>query len=200
MKSVQVQDILERQIDHVLGHLIYVVRDGDVVFYVGQSKRDVVMRFWEHMNKPSRLGQLIALNRPQSMAWSVDFYTLADCQPFVRQQSLFSLQEWQHFDMDMAERGMIAQMCPVINRDFNANPTPLPARYYGREVIGEAQEVVWQAQDRPWLNRMSLAGWVYVRDGENGRILWRHQNGTLFTDEVVAPYRQRGTLPPNHDG
>ena len=128
MKSVQIQDVLERQMDHVLGHLIYVVRDGDVVFYVGQSKRDVIMRFWEHMNKPSRLGQLIALNRPQSMKWLVDFYTLADCQPYVKQQSLFSMQEWQHFDMDMAEQGMIAQMRPVLNKDFNVNPTPLPAR------------------------------------------------------------------------
>lgn len=199
MKSVRIQDVLERQIDHVLGHLIYVVRDGDVVFYVGQSKRDVVMRFWEHMNKPSRLGQLITLNRPQSMNWLVDYYTLADCQPYVKQKSLFSMQEWQHFDMNMAEQGMIAQMRPILNKDFNPNPMPLPARYTGQDLVGDVSEVVWSAEARPWLNRMSLAGWVYVRDAENGRIFWRHQNGTVLSDEVVVPYRQRGTLPPNHD-
>ncbi len=199
MKSVQVQDILERKVDHVLGHLMYVVRDEDVVFYIGQSKRDVVVRFWEHINKPSRLGQLITLNRPQSMHWLVDFYTLADCRPYVKQQSLFSMQEWQHFDMDMAEQGMIAQMRPVLNKDFNPNPKPLPAQYMGQNVIGDGPEVIWSVQDRPWLNRMSLAGWMYVRDAGNGRIIWQHQNGTVLTDEIVASYRQRGRLPPKHD-
>ena len=198
MKRVSVAEILERTVDQVLGHLIYVVRDGDLVFYVGQSKRDVVVRFWEHMNKPSHLGELIALNKPDSLAWQVEFYTLVDCQPFVQQQSLFAMQEWQHFDMDMAEQGMIAQMRPVLNRDFNANPTPLPARYERGMLFH--QEIVWSAADRPWLNRMSLAGWVYVQDGENGRILWQHQNGTVLTDEVVAAYRQQGKLPPHHHG
>ncbi len=197
MQQVAVVQILEKTIDHVLGHLIYVVRDGELIFYVGQSKRDVVTRFWEHMNKPSRLGQLIVLNKPASMAWQVEFYTLADCQPFVQQQSLFAMQEWQHFDMDMAEQGMIAQMRPVLNKDFNPQPTPLPARYEGGDLF--AKEVVWSAADRPWLNRMSLAGWVYVQDEGNDRVLWQHQNGTILTDEVVAPYRQQGQLPPNHD-
>ena len=132
------------------------------------------------------------------MAWLVEFYTLADCHPYVKQQSLFSMQEWQHFDMDMAEQGMIAQMRPVLNKDFNVDPAPLPTRYVGQAVVGDVAEIVWSAQDRPWLNKMSLAGWVYVRDGGNGRIIWRHQNGTVLSDVVVAPYRQNGTLPPNH--
>ncbi len=199
MHTVSVEEILDRSFDHLLGHLIYVVRDEALIFYVGQSKRDVLVRFWEHMHKPSRLGQLIALNKPDSLAWQVEFYTLADCRPFVQQLSLFSMQAWQHFDMDMAEKGMIAQMCPVLNKDFNPKPTRLPSRYVNGDLQAEDEELLWTAVDRPWLNKMSLAGWVYVQDEKNGRILWKHQDGTLLSDKSVVPYRQQGQLPPHHN-
>ncbi|NJN54792.1 MAG: hypothetical protein HC804_08600 [Anaerolineae bacterium] len=45
MHSTTIQTLLNKQMDTALGHLIYVVRDGQLVFYVGQSRRDVVARF-----------------------------------------------------------------------------------------------------------------------------------------------------------
>jgi predicted GIY-YIG superfamily endonuclease len=196
MKTTTIAQLLNKEVDHALGHLIYVVRDGDLVFYVGQSRRDVVERFWEHMQAPSRLGQLIQLNKPRSLQWQADFYTLADCQQFVQQKALFPLQEWQHFDMDMAEQAMIAQMRPVLNRDFNPQPTPLPPGYKGHTLLGQTKPFALDdPQYRPWLNRMSLQGWVYVPD-DDGRILWQHPSGIILSDEAVAPYRESGRLPP----
>ncbi|WP_420643408.1 GIY-YIG nuclease family protein [Candidatus Leptofilum sp.] len=201
-----VKQLLAKEAAETLGHLIYVVRDADLVFYVGQSRRDVLTRFGEHMQKPSRLGQLIQLNEPASDNWSVDFYALADCAAFVRQKSLFALQEWQHFDMDMAEQAMIQAMRPVLNRDFNEKPTPLPAGYLGHAalflpkpttatsaMLSTAVSPTTSPQDRIWLNRMSLQGWVHETAGN--RTFWRHASGKTLTEAEMAAYRLAGKLP-----
>ena len=198
MRTTTVGAILQKEAQNALGHLIYVVRDAALVFYVGQSRRDVVTRFWEHMQAPSKLGQLISLNAPTSHQWSVDFYALADCATFVRQKSLFALQEWQHFDMDMAEQALIHELCPVLNHDFNVKPTPLPARYLGHAALGLGKPVTAVSptaspQDRIWLNRMSLQGWVYEQTGS--RTVWRHRSGQTLTEAEMAPFRQAGKLP-----
>ena len=200
MQTVTVGTILEKKATNALGHLIYVVRDEALVFYVGQSRRDVVTRFWEHWQAPSRLGQLINLNAPGSHQWSVDFYALADCAAYVQQKSLFALQEWQHFDMDMAEQAMIQVMRPVLNHDFNAKPTPLPGRYRGHAALNLPKPEIavsptTSPQDRIWLNRMSLRGWVYEKVGANGRLQWRHPSGKILTEAEMAPYRQAGKIP-----
>lgn len=192
MVTTTVHAILHKEMDSTLGHLIYVVRDGSLAFYVGQSRRDVVARFWEHVQKPSRLGELIELNRPHSLDWAVDFYTLADCRPFVAQKSLFAMQAWEQFDMDMAEQGMIAALRPVLNRDFNPQPTPLPARYQGQHLT--SQEVLATAVSRVWLNKMSLTGWVYATETD-GRTTWQHPDGRTLTDQQMAPYRQQNRIP-----
>jgi predicted GIY-YIG superfamily endonuclease len=200
MKRVTVETLLSKEVANALGHLIYVVRDGTLVFYVGQSRRDVITRFWEHLHAPSHLGRLIAVNKPNSLQWMVDFYALADCEQFVRQKSLFAMQEWQHFDMDMAEQALIQAMRPVLNRDFNEKPTPLPAHYQGHAVLGLAKPQTAASptaspQDRIWLNRMSLQGWVYER--VNGRIQWQHPSGKTLTEAEMAFYRQSNKLPPH---
>lgn len=195
MQTVPVKTILNKQIDQAFGHLIYVVRDQTVVFYVGQSKRDVVERFWEHLHKPSRLGQLIQQNEPDSHNWQVDFYTLADCRPFVSQKSLFAMQAWEAFDMDMAEEALIRQLKPILNRDFNAKPSLLPQRYRGQELAATPQFDLHAPQNRVWLNRMSLAGWVY-EETEDGQLIWHHPNGRFLPDAAVQPYRRANQLPP----
>ena len=194
MKTVTITDILKQEVDSTLGHLIYLVRHNQLVFYVGQSKRDVMTRFQEHLQKPSRLGQIIILNKPSSLNWSVDFYTLADCRPFVRQKSLLPLQEWEHFDMDMAESAMIRALSPVINQDYNPKPTPLPANYRGHDVLTASHlpSHIGPTQ-RVWLNKMSLAGWVVEN---NDQKVWRHKSGLVLTEEKMIPYRNSGTLPP----
>ena len=194
MQTVTVQKLLHNQIDNTLGHLIYVVRDHDLIFYIGQSKRDITARFSEHVQKPTRLGQLIALNRPDSFTWSVDFYTLADCRPFVAQKSLFAMQAWEHFDMDMAEQGLIQSLQPVLNRDFNAHPTPLPAIYAGQHLAPQPQTDLHAPELQPWLNRMSLDGWVYEMDA-NGRLTWHHSDGRTMTDNEIAPFRSNNRVP-----
>ena len=196
MVTVSMNSVLSKEVKKSLGHLIYVVRDETLVFYVGQSRRDVITRFWEHMHTPSHLGQLIELNKPDSLGWAVDFYELADCAKFVQQKTLFALQAWQHFDMDMAEQALIQEMHPVLNRDFNPQPTQLPISYKGHAELGLAQlKSAVSPQERIWLNKMSLQGWVYEAVGENGRIQWKHSSGKTLTEADMLLYRQSGTIP-----
>lgn len=194
MQTITVQTILNKAVDNTLGQLIYVVRHDELPFYVGQSKRNVVARFLEHLQKPSRLGQLIALNKPTSLAWQVDFYDLADCRPFVRQKSLFAMQAWEQFDMDMAERALIHELCPVLNRDFNAKPTPLPPAYQGQYLAASYQTDIHAPENRVWLNRMSLQGWTYKWD-THGRLTWQHQNGRVLSDQEIVLYRAKNQIP-----
>ncbi len=198
MKTVTIADILNQKVDSTLGHVIYLIRDNQLVFYIGQSKRDVVTRFQEHMQKPSKLGRIVILNQPSSLNWSVDFYTLADCRPFVRQKTLLPMQAWEHFDMDMAESAMIQTLKPVVNHDFNPNPTPLPTNYRGHTILTTSQTSILSKSNtthRVWLNKMSMAGWIYEDTAEK---VWRHKSGIVLSDDKITPYRNSGTLPPIH--
>jgi hypothetical protein len=194
MQTIPVQTILNKAVDNTLGQLIYVVRDAELPFYVGQSKRNVVARFFEHLQKPTRLGQLIELNKPTSLSWQVDFYDLADCRPFVMQKSLFAMQAWEAFDMDMAEQALIRELRPVLNRDFNANPRPLPPTYLGQQLAATPQTDIQAPENRVWLNRMSLQGWTYEWDS-HGRLSWHHRHGRDLSDQEVAPYRAKNQIP-----
>jgi len=61
---------------------LYLFRDGDVVFYVGQSIHPFE-RLQEHLGQgdpwleaPDRLGQLILNNHPASLAWMMEVTAL----------------------------------------------------------------------------------------------------------------------------
>jgi len=67
-------------------HHLYVVRDGDVVFYVGKSQ-DVIDRLrshvgkgtWGHMSGRSSLGRLIEDNLPGARHWQIELLTPSEC-------------------------------------------------------------------------------------------------------------------------
>ncbi|MCA9926119.1 MAG: GIY-YIG nuclease family protein [Anaerolineales bacterium] len=202
MKAYTVTEILNQATDSTLGHLIYLVRDSKLVLYIGQSKRDVRTRFQEHIQKPSLLGKLIQANLPASHHWSVEFYTLADCRPFIPQKTLFPMQAWEHFDMDMAEKAMIQTFHPVVNKDFNPSPTPLPAHYKGHDLLEETQTKhlpEFNPQSRIWMNKMSLHGWTYIRDPQTNELIWHHPDGYTISDNKIDIYRQAGQIPPSHN-
>lgn len=197
MRQITVGDLLEKRIETApFDQLIYLVHLERLVFYVGQSKRNVVTRFLEHLNKPSKLGQLIALNSPHSHRWGVRFFTLTECRPFVQQKRLFQDQGWEHFNMDMAEQALIAHFCPVVNSDFNPSPTPLPSSFNGRHLFTPPSIVDTAMKNETiWLNNMHLGGWVKIED-RHGRSFWKHRDGRLLTDQQIDPYRLAGKLPP----
>lgn len=200
MKQLLVDDIIQKRIRQAqFDQLIYKIHFESTVFYIGQSKRDIVTRLWEHLNQPSRLGKLIRLNEPGSRRWRLTFYTLADCRPFVGQKRLFTDQAWEHFDMDMAEKALIAHFRPVVNADFNATPTLLPAQFKGQHLFSKKTAastlgMTGDAAFAQWANKMRLNGWVSV-DGSDGRTFWKHKNGRILNERQVQPYWIHNKLP-----
>jgi len=136
MITATVGDLLDNKLDEVdtTGHRLYVVRDGAVVFYVGQSQ-DVRARLNEHIGRqggrcaptwPSLLGQAILDNLPEARDWTIKLWTIADCQEEL-DSDVPSPWPWTK---DVAEQHMILARRPCFNVTYNANPKALPERYY----------------------------------------------------------------------
>jgi hypothetical protein len=154
MLTISVQDLLHLpwQPAWKTGFRIYVVREGDIVFYVGQS-HDPVDRLLQHLSHPeasfqqlpSALGQLILDNRPGSLAWEIDLMTMADCRPFVARrcpawlwpvelsaetqptgaqsrEAALVARAWEDRYVGWAEQAMIDHLRPALNVSGNRGP------------------------------------------------------------------------------
>ena len=122
---------------------IYLVRDGDIIFYVGQS-RNLAQRISEHLGhgrkSASDLGELILGNMPDSENWIIEFHTIKDCSGKVKEHygidySQYTLDDFCRSEMllktaiDFSEIVMINDCRPCLNVTYNANRTALPLKY-----------------------------------------------------------------------
>jgi hypothetical protein len=88
MIKATIGNLLDGQLDgheDTLGCVIYVVRDGDLVLYVGKAA-GVIGRLWSHLGEStwgwtgiSRLGRLIQANLPAARYWQIELMTGEDC-------------------------------------------------------------------------------------------------------------------------
>lgn len=133
MLNLTVGDFLDDSLDDVLEtcERLYVVGDGDLTLYVGQSQSPID-RILEHLGLagrnrgwPSRLGQLILDNAPASHAWTVRLLAVDDCEAAIREV----FPAYVRWDVDLAERAMIHTLRPCLNVIHNCQGTPLPAKY-----------------------------------------------------------------------
>ena len=113
---------------------LYLIRDGETVFYVGQS-RNPHNRFLSHLgmdgrSSPSEIGRFIRKNAPTSDAWLFEQYTLEEV--------------GDHSSVTTAERALIARYRPCFNTTANPDRLPLPAQYkdihsdenkYGEQLV-----------------------------------------------------------------
>ena len=100
---------------------LYMFRDEDVVFYVGQSYL-AFDRVWQHIRDGykgrSVVGRFILCNWPGSMKFTIELRSsLADDFAAVGH------------DLNAAEQQLIEQLCPCFNSALNVSPTPLPEKY-----------------------------------------------------------------------
>lgn len=100
---------------------LYLIRDDQVVFYVGQSYT-AFDRVWQHIfdayKGRSVVGRFILCNWPASLQFTIEL--------LCSQSSLFNPQGNQ---LDAAERALIEFHTPCFNRALNSQPAPLPACY-----------------------------------------------------------------------
>ena len=100
---------------------LYLLRDEETVFYVGQSL-SAFARVWDHFyagfKARSVMGRFIVCNWPVSMRFTLQMYDARD--------PLFAAQA---HDLDLAEQALIQRHQPCLNTTHNPNPTPLPPHY-----------------------------------------------------------------------
>jgi hypothetical protein len=114
---------------------LYLVRDGSLVFYIGQSK-DAVNRLANHIGlgqnfiPSSKLGALIVNNMEEAVNWDIDFLTIKDCHPIVREM----YPKTKMPTANIAEKALIKKFCPCLNVDHNDSPTQLPDKYKSRQI------------------------------------------------------------------
>ena len=133
MVTLRTRNIVDRRINVVGGaYCIYVVHDGETVFYVGQSAGRIFSRLREHLptgpkwrrRVRSPLARLIDANRPQSWNWQVTLMTLEDCARYVELPD-----SGPALTLDQAEVAMIHHHRPCLNDEHNPRPLPLPQKY-----------------------------------------------------------------------
>ena len=103
------------------GSDLYLFRDDEVVFYVGQSYL-AYDRVWQHIydgyKARSVVGRFVLCNWPGSMRFTIELWSsLAD-----------RFAEVNH-ELNAAERWLIELYAPCFNETYNLRPTPLPDRY-----------------------------------------------------------------------
>ena len=100
---------------------LYVFRDADIAFYVGQSHL-AFARVWDHLlagfKGHSIVGRFVWCNWPKSMNFTIELLC-SHSEPFA---------EVGH-DLNASERRLIQQWSPCFNAALNSQPTPLPDSY-----------------------------------------------------------------------
>lgn len=100
---------------------LYLFRDEEVTFYVGQSYT-AFNRVWSHLydgwKGRSLVGRTVLMNWPRALHFTVELHW-SQAERFAAVEN----------DLNRAEQMLIAQHCPCFNDTHNPTPTPLPAHY-----------------------------------------------------------------------
>jgi len=110
---------------------LYLVRDGPVVFYVGQSYV-AFDRVWSHFyggfKARSLIGRFILCNWPASMHWTVELLSSRH-ERFAALHPSPGAESEEQRRLDAAEHLLIQDLTPCLNDALNPRPTPLPGVY-----------------------------------------------------------------------
>ena len=136
---------------------LYLFRDKDVVFYIGQSQL-AFSRVWDHLKAGfhghSIIGRFIWCNWPASMRFTIKLLN--------SQSEQF---EGVGNDLSASERLLIQRWSPCFNISQNNQPTPVPNSYLPpnapfrrrrslNSLIHEAERAVKADDTNLWLENM----------------------------------------------
>jgi hypothetical protein len=110
-------------------HVIYIIREGDTVFYIGQSQ-EPLLRLEQHLTA-GFIGQLMRDFWPLSAHWQVDLLTFADGAQIL---DTTGMDPKQSTDRMIVERALIQHYKPCCNIANNPTPSCLPERYRKDEL------------------------------------------------------------------
>ena len=133
---------------------LYLFRDENVAFYVGQSQL-AFSRVWEHLlggfKGHSIVGRFVWVNWPKSMSFTIELLS-------SRSEQFDDVGN----DLNTSERKLIQRWSPCFNVSQNDHPTPLPDSYLAANtpfrrrrslnaLIHEAERAVKADDAKLWL-------------------------------------------------
>ena len=133
---------------------LYLFRDDDIAFYVGQSDL-AFARVWGHLRHGFRgrslIGRFIWCNWPRSLNYHIEL--MSSCAR--RFEAL-------RYNRNGAEAELIQHWSPCFNEALNRQPTPLPKHYTApnaplrcsrslRQLMREAERAVKMEERQRWL-------------------------------------------------
>lgn len=136
---------------------LYMFRDEEVAFYVGQS-HFAFTRVWEHLlggfKGHSLVGRFIWCNWPKSMQFTIELWS-SQAEEFSTVGN----------DVNAAERQLIQQWSPCFNVSLNSQPTRLPSFYLPanaqfrrrqslKKLLFEAERAVKAEDAQTWLKEL----------------------------------------------
>jgi hypothetical protein len=136
---------------------LYLFRDEQVAFYVGQSQL-AFARVWEHLlggfKGHSIVGRFIWCNWPKSMSFTIEL--LSSCSEQFADVGN---------DLSAAERSLIRRWSPCFNMSQNEQPTSLPETYLPpnapfrrrrslNALLHEAERAVKAEEASRWLENL----------------------------------------------
>jgi hypothetical protein len=135
---------------------VYVLRDDEVVFYVGQSYvafNRVWQHFYDGFKGRSLVGRFILCNWPVSMHFRLELLN-------SRAPQFANLAH----EREAVERVLIEQYHPCLNTALNPLPTTIPACYFSpltaplpahhpKKIIREAAQVIKAGEIKEWLEQ-----------------------------------------------
>jgi predicted GIY-YIG superfamily endonuclease len=132
---------------------LYIFRDEDVVFYVGQSHL-AFARVWEHLlsgfKGHSIMGRFVWVNWPKSMKFTIELLS-SQFEQFISMGN----------DLNTVEQRLIQQWAPCFNVSHNNQPTPIPPTYLPpnaalrrrrtlKQLVREAERAVKVEDNQIW--------------------------------------------------
>lgn len=136
---------------------LYLFRDDDIVFYVGQSGL-AFARVWEHLRNGFRgrspVGRFIWCNWPKSLNYQIELLS-SHARHFAA----------LNYNLNAAEAQLIEHWSPCFNEALNRQPTPLPNHYAApnaqlhcsrslRQLRREAERAVKMEERQHWLTAL----------------------------------------------
>jgi hypothetical protein len=136
---------------------LYVFRDEEVVFYIGQSHL-AFARVWEHLlggfKGHSIVGRFIWVNWPKSMSLTIELLN-------SKSEQFDDVGN----DLNVSERMLIQRHTPCFNVSLNAQPTTLPNSYLQpnapfrrrrslKALLHEAERAVKAEDTQLWLENL----------------------------------------------
>ncbi len=128
------------------GEQIYVFRDDEVVFYVGQTQMAGAARAYEHwcggFRANDRLQEFLRAALDDGLDVAVEFWSVDDCKAIDIEAEIY--------DAEDAEQLLIDLHCPIFNTaGMSKNPAETPTKYIGyHAMLQERQERIRVAINR----------------------------------------------------